>query len=329
MAEGKFGGQSTWFLIDGYNIISSKLASLRHKIDSAMELSHGLGDSAEESTPAGLIKAELAQEGAFFDTTAGYSHAAFSAAYPTTPQIAARVATLGFAGHTVGKPFVGYQGNITQAYEVLATRGALTKANVTHTISGQVDNGVILHPLGADTADANTEATSSDHTTETANRTVPITSSLASADSVTTTVPHGLTTGDTVLIAGHTSTPNINGIQTVTVTSTTTFTIGVDITVNGTGGSLVQAKSNNGGYGYIQFTNVTLGGHTAASVTLRHSVDNVTFAVLGTFASITAIGAERITVAGAVNRYLATALDLTGAGSSPTVTYFAGFARNQ
>jgi len=64
-------------------------------------------------------------------------------------------------------------------------------------------------------------------------------SSVASPTVITTATDHGLTTGDTVLITGHTgSTPDINGYHTATVTAATTFTIPVNVTVGGTGGTV-------------------------------------------------------------------------------------------
>jgi hypothetical protein len=67
-----------------------------------------------------------------------------------------------------------------------------------------------------------------------------ITSSSAATERVTTTGAHGLTTGDRVLIEGHTgSTPNLNGLHVVTVFDADEFSLDdvADITVGGTGGT--------------------------------------------------------------------------------------------
>lgn len=71
----------------------------------------------------------------------------------------------------------------------------------------------------------------------------PITSSsVANPTTITTPRPHGLTTGDSIVISGHAgSTPSINGTRTVTVTGPTTFTIPVNVTVAGAGGKLVSS----------------------------------------------------------------------------------------
>lgn len=56
---------------------------------------------------------------------------------------------------------------------------------------------------------------------------------------INTAAAHGLTTGDTVTIAGNVgSTPSINGNFTATVVDADTFTIPVNVTVAGTGGTV-------------------------------------------------------------------------------------------
>jgi hypothetical protein len=57
---------------------------------------------------------------------------------------------------------------------------------------------------------------------------------------ITTDQSHDMSTGDSIIIAGHTgSTPDINGTHTITVTGATTFTIPVNVTVGGTGGTVM------------------------------------------------------------------------------------------
>ena len=82
-------------------------------------------------------------------------------------------------------------------------------------------------------------------------RAVPVTpavaivsSSVANPSVITTAVPHGLATGDTVTIAGHTgSTPAIDGSRVVTVLSSLTFTIPVTVTIAGTGGTVTRTSA--------------------------------------------------------------------------------------
>lgn len=69
-----------------------------------------------------------------------------------------------------------------------------------------------------------------------------ISNTLANPTVVTTTVPHGLTTGGSVVITGSNSTPTIDGTRVVTVLSPTTFSVAVNVTVAGTTG-MVQADN--------------------------------------------------------------------------------------
>lgn len=108
-------------------------------------------------------------------------------------------------------------------------------------------------------------------------------------------------------------------------------TLAARTTAGNTQSTLVDnaGSSANGGAGYLELTALTLGGYTDIIVKISHSADNVTFVPLITFTAITAApAAERKTVTGTVNRYLAAEWAYTGSGSSQTATWFAGFARN-
>ena len=167
MAAGKFGPASGQVKVDGYNMLSNKITGLREKASSQLVETTGIGDTFEEQAPTGLTTVEVVQEGAFFDTTANYSHAAFSGSVPTSPQATTRIMCSGFAGQTTGYPMVGYQGNYTQDYEVVATLGDLQRANVTYAMSGQRDAGVILQPRAAQTDSWDTTSTPVDNSAST------------------------------------------------------------------------------------------------------------------------------------------------------------------
>jgi hypothetical protein len=68
-----------------------------------------------------------------------------------------------------------------------------------------------------------------------------ISSTVASPTIVRTVGPHGFTTGQSVTVAGHTSTPAI-GTQVITVLSEDTFSVPVNVTVAGAGGTLTNAS---------------------------------------------------------------------------------------
>ncbi len=147
----KFASSSAWLLVDGYNLVAAKLQGLSTKIEALTEPTHGVGDTWEALTPTGISKAEVKQEGAFFDTGSTNIHAAISGSLPTSPSATARVVCLGVEGHTTGQAFFGYQGVYEQDYEVLSQVGKLIRANATHVVTGKAERGVILHPLGTST----------------------------------------------------------------------------------------------------------------------------------------------------------------------------------
>jgi hypothetical protein len=251
------------------------------------------------------------------------------------PQHVPWVTCLGFAENTIGRPFVGVEGAIAEEYEVLSQNQKLTRANVKYLASGAHENGVILHALTAETGDMNTEgATSVDHTGEDAIRAIPVVSSSVNNPTlITTTGAHHLSTGDTVLIAGHAgSTPDINGEHTITVASATTFSLdSVNVTVGGTGGTAVQGGSHLGGAAYLQVTSLTLGGYTGVTVKVRDSADDASYADLATFATVTAApNAQRVALSAtaAVARHLAIGVDFEGAGAGASMTFMVGFCRN-
>jgi hypothetical protein len=311
------------FVVDGYSLLSAKIKDFSHEVEIELEPSDGLGDSWRETKPTGTRKAAITQNGAFFDTTTSGIHDAMKAA-PSTVRLVAWAA----AGNLIGALFTACQGAFSVKYAVLSAFGKLTKANVTYQVSGALDDGgVILQSATPKTVDWNTktDGASVDYTLDPGQTVIPITSNtLANPSVVTTPVPHGLTTGDIILISGViTSNPTINGQRTVTVISTTSFSVPVNVTTAGTGGSFVRANTRLGGVGY-QFVSA-LSGFTGFIGKIRSSPDDTTYADLITFTNVTAApAAERLTVAGTIDRYLSFNGDVTGAGS---ITPFVGFKR--
>jgi hypothetical protein len=88
------------------------------------------------------------------------------------------------------------------------------------------------------------------------------------------------------------------------------------------------ASSANGGSGYLEVTALTLGGFTNVVIKIRHSTDNSVFVDLITFTAVTAApAAQRLTVAGTINRYTRTEWDFTGAGAGQSVSFMTGLFR--
>ena len=317
----KYGGTSSFFFVSGYDWLAAKLKGFSLKLEALMEEASGASAAYESHTPTGATKATLTQTGGFWDTTTANVHAVMASGLPTTPQTAARVACIGYMGQSVGALFYGISGDFTTAYEALIESNKLTKANVSHVISGKVEPGIIVQPLATKTVDWNTKTlgTVTDYTLDPSQVVIPITSATkANPCVVTTAIPHGRTTGDIVFIASNTLTGTvINGERTITVISTTTVSVAVNTSGSGgagTGGTVVRANSTNGAAGYQQVTAFT--GFTGYVGKLRDSADDTTYADLLSFTNVTATAAaERVTVAGTVDRYICHDGDVTGSGS--------------
>jgi len=90
---------------------------------------------------------------------------------------------------------------------------------------------------------------------------------------------------------------------------------------NGTGVDNA-GSSARGGAGALHVT--AYSGLTSVAFKVQHSTDNSSWSDLVSFASVTAVGSERKTATGTVNRYLRAFADVTGSGS---VTFQMSFAR--
>lgn len=230
-----------FILLGGANLLGDSV-DIKDSISALTENSHALGDTWVKNSAIGLKRAELSQNGYFNDTTAAI-HATLN-----EQQGISRVLSYGLEGNTVGKKFNGYTGAMQVDYERIASLDKLHRVAVTYHGNGQVDEGVILHALGAKTTDGDSTGAGS-----------------------------------------------------------------VD-----NGGS-----SADGGVGYLHV--VSYSGFSSVVIKIRDSADDSTYADLITFASVTDVGAERLTVAGTVDQHLAVSWDVTGSGS---ITFMVGFKRN-
>lgn len=149
---GKFGSASAYVLVDGYNLSASKLKGFSYKVAAEHDDTTGLGDTFKNSLPTGVSVLTVKQEGGFFDTSTNGGHTALKGV-TTSPQATPRVLVVGYAGQTIGESYMGAEGVYAQAYEVISEGSKLTKANAEYAVSGQVDRGVLLHVLEAETAD--------------------------------------------------------------------------------------------------------------------------------------------------------------------------------
>lgn len=315
------------FLVDGYDLLAAQTENVTMGEESLTQQTNGFGVGNVSHTPQGLSQGVLQAMGGFLDQALDALHTALG-----TVTGISRIVCAAIEGNTIGKLFMGFEGAYSQKYERLDQREGLTRANVTYLVSGKVEYGQIIQHHTQFTADWDTRtggagATDApvDYTADVHQRVIPITSNTAANPSVvTTTVPHGLTTGQVILISGvASSSPTINGQRTVTVLSSTTFSVAVNVTVPGTGGSFVLASTVNGGTGYQQVSQFS--GFTGFIGTLNDSPDDSVYASLITFDNVTGRDKQRKTVSGTVDRFLSFNGDVTGTGS---ITPFCGFCRN-
>jgi len=89
------------------------------------------------------------------------------------------------------------------------------------------------------------------------------------------------------------------------------------------------ASSSAGGTAYLQVTALDLDGYDSVTITVTDDTNNSGFGDLVAFTTVTAAPfAERVTVTGTVERYLSVKWDFVGTGTSPSITFLVGFARN-
>jgi len=156
----KYSGADVQFiLVDGYNLLGVTTEISDISVESILEESHTLGDSWQESTAVGVRKAMLSQDG-FYDDAAGSVNAVFA-----DQQATQRSVCIGITSSA----FIGIQGAFGSKYVRKLDRDKLHKAKINYTISGQVDEGLILQALATKTADWDTTASPVDNGSATTN----------------------------------------------------------------------------------------------------------------------------------------------------------------
>jgi len=243
----------------------------------------GINKSAMERLP-GIKDGEISFV-SYFNDAIGQAHATLKG-LPT-----ADVQVMYFRGTTLGNPVAamlakqvnydatrGADGSLTFAVQALANASS---------ISGLAGGLEWCRSLTAGKETDTGAASGTSVSDDVSDWTDPVTitsSSIANPTVITTATAHGLVTGDSVVIAGHTSvTPDINGEWEVTVLTSTTFTIPVEVTADGVDGTVTKTSSNFGLSGYLQVFSVT---GTSITVTIEDSPDDSTFASLLAFTAV-------------------------------------------
>ena len=155
----KYGAKDVgFFLVDGYNLIGVS-TSLADSTSAEMEETTGLGDRWAEQPATGVRSAEPTADG-FYDDASVSVNAALSGNEATS-----RVVCYAYESNTIHKAMVGHEGTFGGTYTRTATRDELTKASASWTVSGQKDNGMIMHALGSETATGTGGAANNDAST--------------------------------------------------------------------------------------------------------------------------------------------------------------------
>lgn len=151
-----------FLLVDGYSILP-RTGTLTSKVTATMDDITPLGVEYSEAAYGGLKTGEFTHSG-FYDDATNSTNDAFNEQNGES-----RVICLAPEGNTIGKAMTGLGGAYQSAYERVATKGQIHRANGSFTVSGDVDEGVILHALGAETAADDTQGSSVDNGASSAN----------------------------------------------------------------------------------------------------------------------------------------------------------------
>ena len=151
----KYGPDSAFVLVSGRNITGECL-NFSDAVEAMLTESEGLGDSWFESLATGMRKGTIAQD-SWFDDDSNSTVAVFIGSEQTE-----RVVSWGYATTAIGAKFVGAKGAFGGKSSRVASRSDLHHCKAEWTVSGNIDNGIILKALSAETtASGNTDGASS------------------------------------------------------------------------------------------------------------------------------------------------------------------------
>lgn len=89
------------------------------------------------------------------------------------------------------------------------------------------------------------------------------------------------------------------------------------------------AQSTSGGVAYLQVTALDLDGYDSVTITILDDADDCgCYGTLQAFTNVTAVGGERIEIAGTIERYTAIDVAFNGSGCCPSITLTVGLKRN-
>jgi hypothetical protein len=326
------GPRDTWLLVSGCDLTPHTM-EMSDSVANKLEEVRPYGDNFEKSLPIGVGSTELESGGGLYTDEQKAMLLALEGAAGSRQLVA-----YGFAGSDPGAPCTLLDGAFVAKFNRTCSLSELTKASPEYKVTGAHARGVVLH--GREeiiVADFDTEAEPSDRALEQFVRSIAVVSSVLQSTSpavtvITTATAHGLESTETILLAGHTSTPDINGGYAVTVLSPTTFSIAAITgagSPGGTGGT-IRKTSSVGGFADVHVVELDLDTHTGLDLEVITSADGITYLPAITFATITAsepTQRQRVETGSQLERFCAVAGDFAGAGS-PTARVFVGLHRN-
>lgn len=280
----KTSGLGDNFYFGGFNL-SGDIASLSKIGGGPALLEVTAIDASAFERIGGLLSGEISGQ-SWFNPSAGQQHAALSP-LALTDQIA-----MWFRGTTLGNPSAFTKGKLVNYDQTREAAGGLS--SVFQLLSSAYPlflGNQITAGVRSDTAATN--GTGVDLGVNPNYTAVNISSvGVANPGQVNATA-HGLVTGDSVVIAGTTTTPSINGNYPVTVVNPNQFTIPVNVTSGqaGAAGTVTKTSANFGLSAALQTFTFT---GTSNTPKIQHSADD---GAADAYADITGAAFAAITAA--------------------------------
>lgn len=143
-----------FYLVDGFSLLglTTTLGDVKEAILGAIT---ALGDTWPSHADTGMRRAEFTTDGFYDDATGAVNQAL------AEQEGVSRIVCYGLEGNTVGAAFAGLSGALAGKYVRTAQLAEFHRARGEWTVSGQVDDGIILHELSAETTDGDTEGADS------------------------------------------------------------------------------------------------------------------------------------------------------------------------
>ncbi|HEX3781716.1 MAG TPA: hypothetical protein VHX38_18795 [Pseudonocardiaceae bacterium] len=304
----KTTGLASHFWVGAYDLSGDTSALDMIKGGPALLDITGLNKSAHERI-GGLRDGDM-QFTSFFNPSANAEHIALSP-LPTSDTIGTFM-----SGGTLGNPMASINAKQINYDPTRGTDGSLTEKVELQANGFGLEWGVAL------TAGPRTDATATNGTAVDSGQGFSAPAVPASTTPVTNTSPLPAS----VVISGGTLTNvSVNGVTvgagdgTYTVPAGATIAITYSVAPTWTW----TLGTSSGAQAYLHVTAFT---GTSVDVAVQHSADNSTWSNLIDFGSIAAVGAQRLTATGTVNRYLRA---ITGTGTFTSITFAVNCCRNQ